>query len=140
MSSRKGFTLIEAMLAMVIVTAGLSVLYTAAARSIAIGKKAKEYEVARTLFSTLEYEEPIQLDDVDEDRDSGRFSSPYEDYRWSRTITEYGEESDELYVIETKILWESYNGTKNETLISLLHVPTAKRGGFIDDSSRGDFP
>jgi len=140
MSTRKGFTLVEAMLAMVIVTTGLSVLYTAAARSIAIGKKAKEYEVARNLFAILEYEEPIQLDDVDDDRESGRFDNPYRDYKWTRTITEYGEESDELFVIETKVQWKSFNGTKEETLISLLHVPTAKRGGFIDESATADFP
>ena len=99
---RRAFTLVEVMLAITIAGVGLAVLLAAAARGVGIGKKAMEYEAARRLFDRLVYEEPIQLDDIEDDRDSGSFDRPYNNYRWERVIEEYGEEEDKLLRLQLR--------------------------------------
>ena len=55
---RAGVTLIEVMLATVILSAGISALVLAATRALAVAGKAKEYETARRLIGQVDLEIP----------------------------------------------------------------------------------
>lgn len=135
--ANRGLTLIETMLAIAILGLGLVILIAAATRGVKVAKKAQEYEVARKLLAYLDLHEPLQLDELEEDSESGDFPRPYEQYEWSRDIEFAGVEEDELFRITTQVLWPTSRGMKAETVITLLHLPTAKRIGFIDEDAAG---
>jgi prepilin-type N-terminal cleavage/methylation domain-containing protein len=135
--AKQGLTLIETMLAIAILGLGLVILIAAAARGVKVAKKSQEYEVARKLLSYLDLHEPLQLDDLEEDSQSGDFPRPYERYEWTREIILAGVEEDEMYKITTQVLWPTTKGKKAETVVTLLHLPTAKRIGFIDEDAEG---
>lgn len=128
-------TLVEVMLAVTIVSMGLTVLVAAAAGSLRVAVKAKQYEQARQLFSRLELEEPMQLDEVEEGTETGTFSDPYEAYNWERDIRMIGKEEDEIFEITTSVLWEGRNKVLRESVTTLLHVPTARRAGWIEEEA-----
>lgn len=98
---------------------------------------ARDYEVARSLLNRLSFEEPLQLDKVDgDDSESGSFDgSKYRKYSWKRTVTQIGEESDDLYRVETQILWEHNKDTWSEGIQEYLHLPSARRNGWIDENA-----
>ena len=123
-------------MALTILGLGLTVLLTAASRGVAVAAKAKEYEIARTLIYRVEMENPLQLDDLDEGSERGNFEGNYSNYRWEREIVEFGEESDELYKIYTTVIWKSRKGDLREGVETLIHLPSALKGGFVDEQAR----
>ena len=137
-NGRGGFTLIEVMLAIVILGLGLGVLMSAASRAVAVAAKARDYEVARTLIYRLELEEPLQLDELKEDDESGSFGSDYPGIRWEREVVEYGEDTDLLFKVTTRVIWSSTRGENFEQVETLIHQPSAQRVGFVKDSATND--
>ena len=137
-SSRTGLTLVEVMLAVTIPSIGLVVLIASAGRAVAVAKKSKEYETARKLLADLELNEPLQLDDLEEGSEDGTFPEPYRSYRWERDLTIVGAEEDEMYEVRTRIIWPTSYGTeKKEEVVTLLHLSSAKRNGFIHEDAQG---
>lgn len=135
MKGRDGFTLIEVILAIAILGAGMVVLSSAVVQCLAMARSAKEYETARTLFAVLEMTEPLQLDEVEADEEDGTFDGKYSDYRWSRLIEEMGEEEDKMFRIVTTIYWGDRDAGGSEQLETYLHQPSAQREGWIDENA-----
>ena len=134
---KTGLSLVEVMLAITILSIGLVVLIASAGRAVAIAKKSKEYETARKLMADVALNEPLQLDDLEEDSDSGNFPSPYREFKWERDVTMAGAEEDELFEVRTRIIWPTYKGTKQEEIVTLLHLPSAQKNGFIHEDADG---
>jgi len=137
-SARRAFTLVEVMLAVLILGLGLGVLMAAAGKAVRVAAKAKDYETARRLIYQLELEHPLQLDDLREDEERGSFGFDYPGYRWSREVEEYGEEADRLFKVTTRITWSTARGELFEEVQSLLHEPSALRAGYISDTAANE--
>ncbi len=129
--SREGFSLIEVLLAVLVLGLSLVAFFGALGDGVAIVASASQYETARTLMNRLELMEPLDLEDLDEGEDSGFFDGEYRNFRWRRIITLEGKEEDELYRIETRIEWGDQRDPGVESVETFLHLPTARREGWV---------
>jgi prepilin-type N-terminal cleavage/methylation domain-containing protein len=123
---RAGLTLIEVLLAVLILGVALPPLVAAAGRCLAIAKKARHYETARELLARVELEHPVKRDEIDEANDSGTFDSEYEGYSWKREVELVGLEDDGLHKITTTITWSERGLGNSETIVTYLHAPPEK--------------
>lgn len=134
-SRRAGLTLIEVMLALVILGTGMVALVTAAGRCISVARQAKNYDTARELLARVEVEKPIQLEERVEDiAGNGTFESPHEDFRWTRTVEQFGYEEDGLWQVVTEILWTEDDQAKKERVETLVYWPEDKKGGTVESA------
>ena len=127
--SRAGLTLIEVMLATVILSVGLSALITATGRCLAVARKALEYETARRLVGQVDLEIPPDFEELEEGMESGRFSPPFEAYTWTREIEEHEDEEFELFIVRTRVSWTRKGKEASEGVATYLYKPTYVRGG-----------
>jgi len=129
---REGFTLIEVMLAILILGIGLVVLVNSTSRCLAVVKSARLYEDARHLLSRVELEFPIEREDISEGKESGRFEGRFGNYTWERDIKLSGEDEDGFFEITTRIIWsETGNRVGREEVSTYLYVPeSAEKGSF----------
>lgn len=127
-SSRSGLTLIEVMLATVILAVGLTALVTATSRCLAVAGKAKEYETARRLIGQVDLEVPIEFEDLEEGEESGRFSGEFRDYTWRREIIEFEDEELEMFTVVTTVMWSRKGAEAKEEVTTYLYGPTYVRG------------
>ena len=106
----QGFTLIEVLIATMILSVGLMVLMT----GLSIGAKmiilAKDYQKAQYVFSLGELKYPVEeTDDVEKDLTVSPDSSLVEGYEFERTVDEKqlatNEVDDELYTVRTIVSW-----------------------------------
>lgn len=134
--NRRGLTLVEVMIAFTIAAAALTVLVSAANKCVAAIRKAKLYDDCRNLFAEVERNHPLQLDDLEEESDGGNFDGEFASYSWQRDVTLYTEEEDDgVYEVRTRILWQARGQPRFEEFVTLLHLPTAKRMGFIAEEA-----
>lgn len=120
---KNGMTLIEVLLAMLILGMSIAVLMTSASHCLAIIRHTRQYETARHLFQRIDSEFPIDEDAVDSSETSGSFDD-IEGYRWDREITEIDEEMRPgLYQITTRIRWTDRSQDVNEQLTTLRYLP-----------------
>jgi len=75
-TSKQGLTLIEVLVALIILSVGVSSLMLAMARCLSVIQTARHREVARNLMVRVDIENPIEKVDMDEMSDSGEFSRP----------------------------------------------------------------
>jgi prepilin-type N-terminal cleavage/methylation domain-containing protein len=136
---KAGMTLVEVMLALAIAAGGLTLLVAAANKCMAVIQKARIYDDARRLYAEVERKHPLQLEDLEEESDGGTFEGADAQYSWQREVALFTEEEDDgVYRVTTRILWKSRGQDKFEEFSTLLHLPTAKRAGFIDESAVDD--
>ncbi len=130
---RAGLTLVEVMLALVILGTGLVALVTAAGRCISVARQAKNFEIARELLALVEIEKPVQLEETPEDiSGSGDFGSDYPGFRWVRSAEQHGFEEDGLWMVTTQILWAEDRVNRREEVVSLLYWPEELTGGSFE--------
>lgn len=137
-SSRRGLTLLEVMIAVIIIGFGFVSLLSASARCLKVVKQAREFETARTLMERLKKEDPLQLDEVDGDEQQSGTFDEHRNYRWERELTAVGEESDQLYLVKTRVVWEADERKKKEEVVEYLHLPTAIKKKWIDEKAAND--
>ena len=134
--SRLGLSLVEVLIAVAIASGGLTMLVAAANKCLSVVKKARVYDDCRVLFAEVERQHPLQLDELEEDSESGTFEGEFSQYSWQRDVTLFTEEEDDgVYEVRTRILWDSKNQARYEEFITLIHLPSAKRMGFIDEEA-----
>ena len=122
-SPRSGLTLIEVMLAVVILGISLVILVSTAAKCLSIAKKARNYETARELLARLELEEPIKKDKIEDANGSGSFDSEYSAYSWDREVEFVGLEEDGLWKITSTVKWSESTGQNSEQLVTYIYAP-----------------
>ncbi len=119
--NKSGMTLVEVLLAMLILGMSISVLMSTASNCLSIIRKSRNYETARNLLHRVELEFPIDDEDVTNSETSGKFDD-YEDYRWEREIIELDEENQpNLYKITTKVFWLDRNEESSEEIETLRY-------------------
>jgi prepilin-type N-terminal cleavage/methylation domain-containing protein len=102
----RGLTLIEVMLATVILGIGSGVLLLATARCLALITKSRHYSSAQRLIQQVGAEHPLTRSaELQTGSESGRFDEE-ENYRWEREITESENENRKgLYTVRTRVSW-----------------------------------
>ncbi|QHI70455.1 type II secretion system protein [Tichowtungia aerotolerans] len=122
--SKTGMTLIEVMLAIVILGIGAGILLVAISRCMAVATKAQHYSRAHRLLFQVEAENPITRGEIDEGTESGTFD---DGYSWEREITESEDEGREgLYTIRTRITWSTRGHNAFEEVQQYLYIPLDK--------------
>ncbi len=102
-AGRSGMTLIEVLLAAVILGAGMTVLLTAASRCINAVRVSRQYQDAQFILSRGEADFPAVIRDgvedleVDDERYPGGFV-------FSRTVDD-DEDEDHLWALRTRVTW-----------------------------------
>lgn len=120
-STRRGLTLIEVMLAVVILGIGSGVLLVAISRCMAVATRAKHYSHAQRLLLRIEAEHPISRNEIDEGTESGTFR---DGYRWEREIVQSEAEGrEEIYTIHTRVSWSARGTDSFESTTVYRYIP-----------------
>lgn len=130
----RGFTLLEVMLAILILGLGLTVFYGAANEGVAVAVQAREYQISRQMLRELDLREPLDLEEVEEGVLTGAFTHPqYGRISWTRSLEAVGEEEDEFFRLTSEVSRGSGKGALRESVETFLHPPSAMRGGWIQE-------
>ena len=129
--NNQGFSLIEVILAMLILGIGMASITAMASRCLAIARKARNFETARLLLGKIDLESPIDYENFGAGSESGRFEDN-DGFSWKRTIEQIGEEDDGIYKMRIEIFWSDRNKEVSEEVETYLHVPEELTGGVIE--------
>jgi prepilin-type N-terminal cleavage/methylation domain-containing protein len=117
---RSGMSLIEVLLAVVILGIGASTLMLATARCLAVVVKSQNYSAARRLIHQASIESPITREELEESSDSGDFDNGF---RWEREITLDDEENRPgLYTVRTRIIWSERGRDRMEEMVTWVYT------------------
>ena len=108
--NRAGFTLIEVLIATLILALGLIVLMTGLGNCATMMMLSKEYQDAQYVFSLGELKYPFkESTDVEKDLPVDPDSELVEGYVFERTVDEKeleaNQEDDGLYIVRTRVSW-----------------------------------
>ncbi len=120
---RAGLTLVEVILALMIIGTGLVALVAAVSRCLSVPRLAMNFDTARELLGQLEAEEPLQgEEDIEDAAGSGTFDSPHSNFNWTRTVEQEGEdEEDGLWRVTTTVRWTENNRSRSEEVVTLFY-------------------
>ena len=125
-ASKKGLTLIEVLLAMVILTIGVSALMVAMSRCLGVVRTARNRETARSLIRLVDIDYPIERVDMAELSESGDFEGR-EGYTWFRDIEMVDEEERPgLFLITIRVQWAERGQNAFEEVSMYKYVPDAE--------------
>lgn len=120
---QSGFTLIEVMLATMILAMGLGMVMMGVSQCLGVAKAARVFDTTRNLLSQVEAENPIEIvEEIDEIADSGDFEDPkYRGYSWKRTVEEEGDKKYGLFKITTTVTWAENEKESSESLVTFRY-------------------
>lgn len=125
---QRGFTLIEMILAVVILATGLAVLYRSVIVNMTMITVSSQRQDVAYVFALGELKYPLRdIEDIEEDVPVDKDSSLAEGFVFSRTVDEKpdpeeGVEDDGLYVVRTVVTWA--DGKEREEIIRYLRDTT----------------
>ena len=120
---KRGMTLIEVLLASVILGTGLTALLTAASRCLVVMRRSQEYQQAQWAMTRGELEFPIiYAEDI---MDQGVSGEDYDGYTFSREV-EDDEDEDGLYLVRSRVTWESAGREKVEEVAEYVYQPESE--------------
>ena len=139
MKQSRGFSLVEMMLAVLMIGIGLVSLLSVTGSALQVARATKELDQGCQLLDRLHMEQPLQLE---EDLEEGEFDGEFEGeglekYRWFRIIEVVGVEEDRLFKITERVTWEIKGEEWAHEEAYLLHGPTAKKEGFVHEDASG---
>ena len=125
-------TLIEVLLAVVILGTSLAALLAAASRALAVARQASNYELARRMLGRVEAENPLRMkDEIAAGQESGGFTGGPAGWSWTRTLEDFGAENEEqegLFRMTTRVSWSQGARGGMEEVVQMLHVPEDGEG------------
>jgi len=125
-ASKHGLTLIEVLIALVILSVGVSSMMVAMSRCLSVVRTARNREVARGLILRVDVENPIESIDMTEMSDSGDFED-VEGYEWFRDIIEVDEEQRPgLFLVSTRVQWSERGRNAFEEITVYKYAPNAE--------------
>jgi prepilin-type N-terminal cleavage/methylation domain-containing protein len=125
-ASKRGLTLIEVLIALVILSVGVSSMMVAMSRCLAVVRTARNREVARGLIQRVDIENPIESVDMEELSESGDFED-VEGYVWFRDILMIDEEERPgLFLVTTRIQWSERGRDAFEEITTYKYAPDAE--------------
>ncbi|GEM_PF-1044663 len=91
--AHKGFTLVELMVAVVVTAIGMVVVLSALRQCIQVMTASEKQITANELLNRKIWEstQMVRNSSLKEGETSGHFDAPYEDYNWTRAVTEFPE-------------------------------------------------
>ena len=125
-------TLVEVLMAVVILGTALVALVEAASRALAVVRQARNYEIARRMLGQVDAENPLRLlDEIQAGEESGGFESGPAGWSWTRTIEDLGaddEQKEGLFQVTTGVHWSQGDRMGMEETVQLLYVPENSDG------------
>ncbi len=119
-ASNAGLTLIEVMLAVVILGIGSGTLMLATARCLSVVAKARHYSNAQRLIQQVEAENPLSRGELRDETVSGEFD---DGYRWEREVIESEDENREgLYTVRTRVSWSTRGKERFEEVVTWHYI------------------
>ena len=120
-------TLVEVLLAVVILGIALGGLVEAASRALAVVRQARNYEMARRMLGRVDAENPLRLlDEIQAGQTSGTFPGGPAGWSWTRTLEDLGaddEEQEGLFRLTTRVSWGTGERRSQEEAVQMLYVP-----------------
>ena len=125
-SLKKGMTLIEVLIALVILSVGVGAMMEAMIRCLSVVRTARNREMARSLLRRIDVEFPIDEKAIDELSEDGDFDD-VEGYVWSREILVVDEEERPgLFIVTTRVQWAERGRDTFEEVTIYKYVPDAE--------------
>lgn len=125
-ASKKGLTLIEVLLAMVILTIGVTSLMTAMSRCLAVVRTARDRNIAQGLILQIDRDHPIEDVDLEELTEEGEFED-YDRYIWFRDIQIVDEEERPgLFLVTLRVQWSEQGRDAFEEVMMYRYAPDAE--------------
>ncbi|MBI2440228.1 MAG: prepilin-type N-terminal cleavage/methylation domain-containing protein [Lentisphaerae bacterium] len=117
----RGFTLMEAVIALAILSIGIFVIIETTARCLAVIRSSRNYQTARAVLDQGEAEFPLQSTNAVEDNQVSE--TEYESgYSFARELQEVNGEK-KLYVVKTRVTWSESGQGAVEEVVSYLYFP-----------------
>ncbi len=124
-TSKIGMTLIEVLIALIILSVGVSSMMVAMSRCLAVVRTARNLNVARSLLRQVDIENPIERKNIEEIMETGNFEDT-EAYTWSREIFMVDEEERPgLFIVTTRVKWSERGKESFEEIIAYKYAPDA---------------
>lgn len=131
---RRGFSLLEIMLAIVLLGIGLTVFFSAVNQGVLFAVTARDFHMYRQIHNELQLLEPLDIENLEEGVDSGSFQ--YLDsgtWRWQRELSTVGDEEDRLFHLRTQVWRQGDSAEDGESTETFIYQPDAQRGGWIEE-------
>lgn len=131
-AGRRGFTLIEVLLAMLILGLSVTALLAAVSQALGVARRARIYDQARGLIERVELENPLALEeDLFEGTTSGSFGGGPDGYSWERTVelVDTGgvntifDDPVGLFKITTRVIWGQRGRDGFEEVATYIYRP-----------------
>ncbi len=116
-----GVTLVEAMLALAILSTGIFVLMETTARCLSVIRVSRNYQTARAVLDMGEQDHPLSWTNEVEDNIVSGQEYPG-GFTFSRDL-ELVDEEEDLYVVRTRVSWSESGRASFEEVFSLLYCP-----------------
>ena len=118
---RAAFTLVEAVVALAILSIGIFVIIEATSRCLAVIRVSRNYQTARAVLDRGESDFPLQSTNaVSDNVVQGEEYEP--GYVFSRELEEVGGEK-KLYEVTTRVIWSESGQASAEEVVSYLYFP-----------------
>ena len=125
-TSKIGMTLIEVLIAMIILSVGVSSLMVAMTRCLAVVRTARNRDVARNLLRQVDVENPIDRKTIEENLETGNFEDNPA-FTWQREIQMVDEEERPgLFFVTTRIQWSERGRDAFEEVVGYKYAPDAE--------------
>ena len=120
-------TLVEVMMAVVILGLALGGLVEGASRALAVVRQARNYELARRMLGRVDAENPMRLEDeIQAGEESGDFEDGPPGWSWTRTLLDLSADDAQpegLFLLTTRVYWAQGQGRGMEETSQMLYVP-----------------
>jgi general secretion pathway protein I len=116
---QKGFTLLEVMVALLIIATSFIVLLHSRNQSVIAADYARHMTIATLLASEKMGE--MELEDLlDINEDTGTFGDDYPEYTWTMTVAETAYE--QIKEVRVMVVWGSGKSVQNVELVNYIKV------------------
>ena len=120
-------TLVEVLLAVVILGIALGGLLQGASEALAVVRQARNYEMARRMLGRVDAENPLRLlDEIQAGQESGGFEGGPAGWSWTRSLEDLGADDDQkegLFLMTTRVFWGTGERKSMEEAVQYLYVP-----------------
>jgi prepilin-type N-terminal cleavage/methylation domain-containing protein len=122
-----GFTLIEVMLASMILAMGLGMIMAAVSQCLSVARSARIFDTTRNLLTQVEVENPVEVvEEMEDIAGEGKFSdSKLDAYSWKREVEEVGDKKYGLFKITTSVTWSENGKSSKEQLVTYRYSAKA---------------
>ena len=121
-SDCSGITLIEVLLAIVILGGSMAALLTAVAQCMQVYTLAAELQQVQWVIGKGEMEHPlIVLTDPEDDLPVSGDADLVDGFVFSREVEEEGEEEDGLFIVRTKVTWGRGGPEQTEEIVRYIY-------------------